>query len=58
MVMGGGYISVWKGGYVLANIWRNVHEICTKSVRIAHHRLRFEPASDKTHARNNIFLGG
>ena len=58
MVMGGGYLSVWKGGYVLANIWRNLDEICTKSVRIAHHRPRLEPESDETQVGYNIFLGG
>jgi len=56
MVVGGGYISVWKGGYILASIWSNINEMCTKSVRIAHHMLRFEPKSDKTQVRNNIFL--
>jgi len=34
----------------------NLDEICTKSVRIAHHRPRFEPESDETQVGNNIFL--
>jgi len=57
MAMDGGYQSVWKEGYVLVNIWRNLDEICTKSVRIPHHRPRFEPESDGTQVGNNIFLG-